>query len=297
MRHTIRQWALEAGASKCGLAAADVVDADAAAIYDRWIERGCHGTMAYCAQYADVRRDPRLLLEGARTVISCAFCYNARQESALISKYALGLDYHWVVKQRLEALGRRIEEAYGGATRAVVDTAPMRERYWAQRAGLGFIGVNNQLIIPGLGSYFFLGELLWTGAVEPDSPCTDTCRQCMACVKACPGGALDGQGGCDASRCLSYLTIEHRGPLPPDARIGACAYGCDICQKVCPHNAAAPVTAIAELQPRPEILALTAQEVMEMTPSHYKKLVAHSAMRRVPLKQLQDRVLRGLGEL
>lgn len=286
MRQAIRQWAIEAGASRCGFAAAREVDARAADIYDRWIAAGRHGSMDYCASYADVRRDPRLLLEGARTVICCAFAYNAPRESALIAKYALGLDYHWVVKQRLMALGRRIEEAWGGATRALVDTAPMRERYWAQQAGLGFIGVNNQLIIPGLGSYFFLGELLWTGSVEPDSPCEGDCGRCMACVRACPAGALDGRGGCDAARCLSYLTIEHRGPLPEGTRMGACAYGCDICQKACPHNAAAPFTAIDELQPRPEVLALTPGELEQMTPSHYKKLVAHSAMRRVPLSQL-----------
>lgn len=286
MRSAIRQWAIEAGASRCGFAAARTVDPAAAEIYERWTARGAHGSMQYCAKYADVRRDPRLLLEGARTVISCAFCYNAPQQSAIIAKYALGLDYHWVVKERLMALGRRIEEAFGGQTRPLVDTAPMRERYWAQQAGLGFIGINNQLIIPGLGSYFFLGELLWTGELEPDAPCTEACKGCMACVKACPGGALDGQGGCDARRCLSYLTIEHRGPLPAEPSLGGKAYGCDACQKVCPHNQGALFTGIPELQPRPEILALTPQDLLEMTPSHYKKLVARSAMRRAPLSQL-----------
>lgn len=287
MRDTIRQWALEVGASKCGFAEAREVDAPAVAVYEDWIARGRHGSMDYCARYADVRRDPRLLLDGARTVICCAFCYNAPRESGLIAKYALGLDYHWVVKQRLMALGRRIEQAYGGTTRALVDTAPMRERYWAQQAGLGFIGINNQLIIPGMGSYFFLGELLWTGSVEPDRPCAESCGGCMACVRACPAGALDGRGGCDAGRCLSYLTIEHRGPLPAGTLIGPCAYGCDICQKACPHNSGAPFTAIPELQPRPEILALTPEEIEQMTPSHYKKLVAQSAMRRVPLARLR----------
>lgn len=290
MKESIRHKAIELGAYRCGFALAQKVSGEAVALYRRWIEDGCHGEMAYCAKYLDERDDPRLLLEGARTVISCAFPYaertdaDGRTDSAslpfgLIASYAHGEDYHYWVKDRLKRLGQWIEENYGGATRACVDTAPIRERYWAREAGIGFIGVNNQLIIPGAGSRFFLGELLWTGSIAPDEPCALTCGGCRACVRACPGSALDCRGGCDARRCVSYLTIEHRGPLPADANLGGMIYGCDACLDACPHNDYKSYKTYKSYE--------ICDELMSMTPSHYRKLVAHSAMRRVPLAQLR----------
>ncbi|MCD8387490.1 MAG: tRNA epoxyqueuosine(34) reductase QueG [Bacteroidales bacterium] len=296
LKKHIRRWALEAGACRCGFAVAEPVDDAHWARHQGWIDAGMHGEMDYCAKYADVRRDPRLLLDGARTVIVCAFNYHTDAKSPLIASYALGQDYHYVLKSRLMALAQRITEEYGGECRAVVDTAPIPERYWAIRSGVGFQGLNGQLIVDGVGSYVFIGILLWTGEVEPDDPNTGHCLGCMACVKACPGQALDGTGRCDARRCASYLTIEYRGDLPDDARLGGMAYGCDRCQTVCPHNAKAPVTTIPEFQPRAEILSLDREAIMEMTPSHYKKLVATSAMRRAPLKQLQRNLGAAQGE-
>lgn len=282
MKQSIRHKAIELGAYRCGFALAQKVSGEAAALYRSWIERGAHGEMAYCARYLDERDDPRLLLDGAQTVISCAFPYSACA-SGPIASYALGEDYHYWVKDRLKRLGQWIEENYCGATRACVDTAPIRERYWAQQGGIGFIGINNQLIIPGAGSRFFLGELLWTGAVEPDEPCREMCAGCRACVRACPGAALDGLGGCDARRCVSYLTIEYRSELPTDANLGGMIYGCDACLNACPHNRASEaesnLSSVAELT---DFAAL-----MDMTPSHYRKLVAHSAMRRVTLAQMR----------
>lgn len=285
--------ALSLQASAVGFALADSVDAESRDIYNGWIAAGRHGTMDYCARYRDVRDNPALLLEGARTVISCAFCYNSGIEpeagSPTIARYALGYDYHYVLKDRLARLGDWITARYGGQTRAVVDTAPMRERYWAVRAGIGFIGLNNQLIVPGAGSYFFLGELLWTGDVPPDEPCTLSCDGCGRCVRSCPGAALDGMGGCDARRCLSYLTIEHK-PVPNETPDGiprhGYVYGCDICQRVCPHNASAPRTTIAEFTPDPQKINLKPDDIRAMTSSGYKRFTAHSAMRRIPLKKL-----------
>lgn len=277
MKESIRHKAIELGAYRCGFALAQKVSGEAAALYRRWIDAGCHGEMAYCAKYLDERDDPRLLLDGACTVISCAFPYAARP-SGPIASYAIGEDYHHWVKDRLKRLGQWAEENYGGATRACVDTAPIRERYWARQAGIGFIGINNQLIVPGAGSRFFLGELLWTRAVDPDEPCGLTCGDCQACVRACPGSALDGRGGCDARRCVSYLTIEHRGALPAGADLGGMLYGCDACIDACPHNNGSEVEdATDEISP----------DLMAMTPSHYRKLVARSAMRRAPLAQLR----------
>ncbi len=290
-REVIRARALELGAFACGFAAVEEVDASARERYDAWIAAGKHGGMQYCEKYREQRLNPEMLLPGARTVICCAFNYYHPAPdlpmAGMIARYAWGKDYHYAVKLRLAKLGEFVTSTFGGECRALVDTAPMRERYWAQKAGIGFVGINNQLIVRGAGSYFFLGELLWTGDIEPDDPSTEACRGCMACVRACPGNALDGKGGCDASRCVSYLTIEHRGDLPENTDLHGNIYGCDVCQSVCPHNAAHPVSLLPEYEPDPAILSLSPQEIAGMTPSHYKRLVAHSAMRRVPLPQLK----------
>lgn len=286
MKEEIRAKALELGAFRCGFTEAMPVGHEARRIYESWINDGKNGEMSYCANYMEQRNDPRLLFVPApKTIIACAFQY-AAGDSPIIASYALCDDYHFTIKNKLRELGNWIVERWGGEARAFTDSAPIRERYWAQRAGIGFVGLNNQLIVPGAGSYFFLGELLWTGEIEPDSPCELSCGDCKACVKACPGRALDGIGGCDARKCVSYLTIEHRGPLPPEANLNGQVYGCDICLKVCPHNKGVAVT-----EPQGEIASLTAEKIIQMSPSHYRKITEHSAMRRAPLKQLQRNIL------
>lgn len=291
-KEVIRGRAMELGAFACGFAAVEDVDAAALEIYDAWIAEGKHGEMQYCEKYREQRLNPEMLLPGARTVICCAFNYHrpAPPDSpvaGMIASYAWGNDYHYAVKHRLTQLGEYITTTFGGECRPLVDTAPIRERYWAQKSGIGFMGINNHLIVRGAGSYFFLGELLWTGRVVPDESDNGSCCGCMGCVRACPGKALDGKGGCDARRCVSYLTIEHRGELPDRCSLKGSIYGCDICQRVCPHNASHPVSLLPEFEPDTAIMSLTPQEIAGMTPSHYKRLVSHSAMRRVPLPQLR----------
>lgn len=301
-KEVIRQRALALGAVACGFAKADVVDAEAIDLYDKWIGAGCNGTMEYCSRYCEQRNDPRTLLEGVNTVISCAFSYY--QDGAdwpmarRIAKYAWGNDYHWVLKKRLGDLAAFIQQEFGGETRVCVDTAPMRERYWAQRSGIGFVGVNNQLIVPRHGSYVVLGEVLWTGEVDADAPCTSSCQGCMACVKACPGRALDGAGRCDARRCISYLTIEHNNrkegfsdiqPLDKYHSKGY-IYGCDVCQSVCPHNRDIPATEIEDFVPNPAIMSLSLHDFMNMTSSHYRKITRCSAMNRITLSHLQSNI-------
>ncbi len=252
--------------------------------YARWVALGKHHTMQYCARYAEVRNDPRLLLDGCRTIISTAWAY-PRVDDSLIASYALVHDYHVVLRQRLEDVAAILVDQWGGSTRVVVDTAPMRERYWATRAGVGYIGVNNMLIVPGVGSYVFLAELLWTGRAEADEPCALDCGSCQACVRSCPGGALAGDGTVDARKCLSCLTIECSDPLPQGMLLPA-MYGCDICQKVCPHNRhAAEQPTIFEHDAA--IDEITPDTVMTMTSSHYRRLVSCSAMRRARLTMLQ----------
>lgn len=169
-REELRALALEAGAVACGFAEADTLPAEATARYDRWIDAGRHAGMAYMERHADLRRDPRTLLEGARTVMVMAFSYAARQRHPLFADYALGTDYHDALRARADSITAAMRSRHGGETRVCVDTAPLRERHWAVRAGLGFTGLNNQLIIPGFGSKIFLTEILWTVGVPPDAP-------------------------------------------------------------------------------------------------------------------------------
>ena len=283
--------ATELGISKVGFARADVVSPEADERYARWIERHCHGEMAYLEKYADVRRDPRLLLDGAQTVIVCAFNYYPSQFQSAgvpqIASYALGRDYHEVVKERLMQLAQYIRDNFGGETRVCVDTAPIRERYWAVEAGVGFMGTNNQLILPGRGSYYFLGEVLTTAVFEADEPCRESCMGCGRCVKMCPARAISPEGYVDASKCLSYLTIEYRGELPDGLDLGNRVYGCDECQRVCPHNRAARPTAISEFAPSPELLSLDAQAIAEMTPQQFSAIFRHSAIKRTRLAGIQ----------
>lgn len=311
-------------AVRVGVATLGPVDDEAEAIYRQWIARGKHGEMNYLANHPDVRHDPRLLLSGARSIIVAAFSYNHplhRSGPLKWAGYATGRDYHETVRRILTEAADRLTTDTGAQCRVTVDTAPLRERYWAIRAGVGFIGVNNQLIVPGHGSRCVLGEIITTLPLTPDRPNTDTCLHCMKCVKACPGQALDGLGGMDARRCLSYLTIEKRIPpstvssgaptspgpdtstvtptspghdtstvTMPDgspARLGGCVYGCDVCQDVCPHNQGVPPTAIGDFAPRPEILALTRDDILAMTQPDFSRIFSHSAIKRTKLSGLQ----------
>lgn len=259
------------------------VDAEAARHYDDWIARQCHGEMRYLENYRDLRLDPRTLLPEARTLICVAFPYFTSEAFHLpISLYARGKDYHEVVRECLLQVAQQLP----GPTRVCVDTAPLRERYWAVRAGIGFIGRNNQLIIPGRGSYFFLGFILWSGEMDrPDpAPQPGQCGTCRRCIDACPGHCIRADGSAiDARRCLSYLTIEYRGelqgPIPT-------LYGCDVCQRVCPHNADATPTSIVDFHPDSAFAGMTEANVAALTPGEFRRLFAHSAIRRTRLAGL-----------
>lgn len=251
--------------------------------------------MEYLNRYHDVRRSPGLLLPGARSIIAAAFPYYTDEPVSLpIALYARGRDYHLVVRERLTDVAAMLP----GASRVCVDTAPLRERYWAARLGLGFIGRNNQLIIPGRGSYFFLGFIITEAEIPASSslqaPPADGCGDCRRCVDSCPGRCLSADGrALDARTCLSYLTIEHRGPLP--GRIPV-LYGCDVCQRVCPHNAEPRVTSIADFHPSPELASLTARQVADMTPEQFSAFFRHSAIKRTKISGLQRNLSALFGE-
>ncbi len=286
-KEDIRRIVLDAGACRVGFAAAGPVGDSTRRRYDSWIAGGRHAGMAYLGRYGDVRSDPRLLLDGAATVISCAFDYRPSRRHPLFADYSLGEDYHDVLRSRLTAAAEVICSRYGGLTRICVDTAPIRERYWAARAGVGVIGLNGLIIVDGIGSKVFLAEILWTGEVGPDpSRLADICMNCGACVRACPGRALGGDMTLDARSCNSYLTIEHRGDLPAGLSLDGRIYGCDICQDVCPHNRAAGSTAIAEFAPSDALMALDIDALRGLDAGAYRSLFRHSAVRRAKLPQL-----------
>lgn len=291
----VKKLVLEAGAVATGIAKARPVDQEAEDLYQSWINAGRHGEMEYMERYAEVRHDPRLLLDGAESIIVAAFNYYtpANHGGAVAggsgplkwARYALGRDYHEEIRERLSAVAGEITALTGAQCRVTVDTAPLRERYWAVEAGLGFIGVNNQLIIPGTGSWVLLGEIITTLPLEADEPCRLSCDGCMRCVKACPGRALDGHGGMDAGRCMSYLTIEYRGEGPIGC--GDRIYGCDICQEVCPHNSCASPSEISAFAPRESILSLTRDDILTMEQGEFSRIFTHSAIKRTKLAGLR----------
>lgn len=289
----------EVGAVASGIAVAGrVADSDFGRFED-WLARGCHGDMRYMENYRDLRRDPRGLLPGARSVITAAFSYyhsdSTEGNLERIAAYAHGDDYHEVVRERLGRVAGRISEMYGGATRACVDTAPLLERYWAVRAGVGFIGHNGMLIVPGAGSYVFIGTILATVPFTPDRPSESSCIGCGRCLAECPAKALSARG-VDASRCLSYLTIEHRGEFPEGTELHGRLYGCDICQRVCPHNSGLTDTAIDRFYPRAPLRDLTPEKIVTMTQEEFSDMMRLSAIKRTRLAGLRRNAIKLLEE-
>lgn len=254
--------------------------------------------MSYLENHAALRNDPKLLLDNTATVISLAANYYPTEKQPAsapqFSYYAYGKDYHEVVRSMLRKVADFIKsEAGGGEFRVCVDTAPIRERYWAQCAGIGFIGRNNQLIIPGKGSYFFLGEILTTLPFPPDEPLEMDCGDCHRCIDSCPTHALPGNyKALDARCCISCLTIESRSPLPDFVaeKLGNRVYGCDTCQQVCPHNKNATPTAIAEFSPSEKLLSLTKESLMEMDEEEFRAIFRHSAVKRAKFTGLHRNI-------
>jgi epoxyqueuosine reductase len=258
----VKAKALELGFDLCGVAAADAYPE--LAFFDEWLARGYAGEMDYLARSAERRRDVRHVLPSARSVIVTATAYNTDRPYstaiddpgvARISRYAWGDDYHDVVKRRLDALidWMRSVEVEPFDARAYVDTGPVQERVFAQYAGLGWIGKNTCLISFKRGSWLFLSVILCSLALDADQRVTDHCGTCTRCLEACPTGAIVEPWAIDSRRCLSYLTIELRGPIPEEfhGAMGSHVYGCDICQDVCPWNRDPLVSADAAWQPRP----------------------------------------------
>lgn len=302
----IKAEALRLGFSACGVADADVVDADTRRIYEQYIAEGRMADMNYLANYPDLRFDPTQLLPGCRTIICVALSYYPQRplpdDTYQIAYYAYGRDYHEVMRQKLAQFINSLATSAGITDvsthfRPCTDTAPMLERYWAVRSGIGFIGRNHTLIIPRLGSYFFLGEVLTTikQTFSSGTPLLGegrqgrepSCASCHRCMGVCPTGALRHDGTFDARRCLSYLTIEHRGPFTPEQADMVSSqptpyyiYGCDRCQQCCPHNHWTVPTTEPLLQPNSLLYSMTPARWQQLTREQYQQLFSHSAVKR-----------------
>lgn len=290
-RSEVKSFARSLGFESVGFARIEPVAKESIDNFRQWIACRRNGDMAYLERYEEIREDPALLLADARTMIVVTLNYYPHRLQSpnhpQFAYYAYGNDYHDVMRRRLLSLGDYIRQKYGGNCRPCVDTAPICERYWAVKAGLGFIGKNSQLIIPGKGSYFFLGEIITTVDFYPDQPCTLSCGDCNECVKACPGAAIRGNCQIDARKCLSYLTIEHRGVFPSETHLGNHVYGCDECQKACPLNKFAQPTEIAEFAPSEKFLNLDRNAILTMTPERFSDIFRHSAVKRTKLEGLR----------
>ena len=297
----IKQKARELGFDACGVAPA--ADHPELRFFDEWLERGYAGEMAYLRRSAASRADVRRVLPSARTVIVTATLYNtdrpystesADPGRAHIARYAWGDDYHEVIAGRLHALiaWMRDQSAEPFEARGYVDTGPVQERVYAQHAGIGWIGKNTCVIHPALGSWLFLAEIICSLPFETDAPALDQCGSCTLCLEACPTQALVAPGVLDATRCVSYLTIELRGTIPGALRsgVGSHVYGCDICQEVCPWNAAPPKSTDPAWQPRPVWDRTSLAALAHTSDDELREAMRRSPMRRTKVSGLRRNI-------
>jgi epoxyqueuosine reductase len=285
----VKRLALELGFTRVGIARAEPLTEDAARL-QAWLDAGHHGSMAFMQDNVEVRSDPNHsgMLPSACSVIVLATAY-ARTPGldgpvpGRMARYAQGRDYHGVLYDRTRALRRYLQKA-GAQVRACVDTLPALERAWAARAGVGFVGKNACIIVPGLGSHVLLSLLVTSAALEPDEPLRERCGECTLCLDACPTRAFVGPRQLDARRCISYLTIEHEGPIDEGlrAQMGPWLFGCDVCQDVCPYNRRGQLQEVVAdpFAPRARLAGLGAEDFLQMDEACFDRYSRASAMRR-----------------
>ncbi|HXB11406.1 MAG TPA: tRNA epoxyqueuosine(34) reductase QueG [Bacteroidia bacterium] len=289
----IKEEAKRLGFDHCGISKAEFLE-DEAPRFEKWLQQNMHGQMHYMANNIDKRLDPRLLVDGAKSVISLMQNYYPEKEqnenTPKISKYAYGKDYHFVVKDKLKellaVLNTRIGEIHG---RAFVDSAPVLERAWAAKSGLGWIGKNTQLIRPQRGSFFFLAELIVDIELAPDGPIKDYCGTCTRCMDACPTQAIVGPNIVDGSKCISYFTIELKEAIPANmkGKFDDRMFGCDICQDVCPWNRFSQSHHEAGLNAKPELLNMSTKDWEEITEETFAKTFKDSPLERPGYKGIK----------
>lgn len=294
----IKQAASELGFEYCGIARAVPLDDDARRL-EQWLNKGLHGSMQYMENYFDLRIDPTRLVPGAKSVITLLQNYfpSEKQEAGIprIAKYAFGKDYHEVIREKLNLLLQKARLAIGDINgRGFVDSAPVLERTWAERSGLGWVGKNGNLINKQAGSFYFIATLITDLELIYDDPfAKDFCGTCTRCIDACPTGAIQPGKVVDGSRCISYFTIELKDELIPDTMKGQFdnwAFGCDTCQDVCPWNRFSKPTTETAFTPIPEILNLSTAEWQAMTEEKFRKIFKDSPLRRTKFKRIQRNI-------
>ena len=288
----IKSEALRLGFDICGIAKAEVVPDETIQLYNQWIVQEYHGTMQYLQRNCEKRFDPTRLVEGCKSIVVVALNYYPSHPIKGMASYAIGNDYHKIVKDKLYTLLNNINAVHPIKGRAFCDSAPVLERHWAVQAGIGWVGHNRQLTIPHKGSYFFLGELLIDAELEYDTPFTaNHCGNCRKCIDNCPTGALSNDGF-DARKCLSYLTIEYRGELTENIgkKMGNNFYGCDCCLKACPHNRFSTPNSTTEFKPSDELQQMNINKWKKLTKEQYNTLFAKSAVERCGYEQLMRNI-------
>lgn len=294
--HLVKATAKRLGFDFCGIAKADFL-AEEAPKLEEWLRRDYQGRMGYLANHFDKRLDPRKLVEGAKTVVSLVYNYYPESvfpegtEDIKLAKYAYGKDYHDVIQEKLREFLTCLRDEIGDFHgRSFVDSAPILERQWAQRAGLGWIGKNSLLLNRSMGSFFFLAELVIDLELTPDLPLSkDYCGTCTACIDACPTEAIVAPGVVDGSRCISYLTIELKDAIPSSfaGKMDNWVFGCDVCQDVCPWNRFSRPHQEPSFSPSSDLEDLLAQNWKELTEETFKRVFSGSAVTRTKFKGIK----------
>ncbi len=294
----IKAEAFKLGFDFCGISKAGFLDAEAKRL-DQWLSANYHGEMSWMANHFDKRLDPTLLVPGAKSVISVMLNYYPEKsrpegkDDLKIAKYAYGEDYHKVVKDKLKQLFILINENIGQVDgRIFVDSAPVMDKVWAQKSGLGWIGKNSNLINKSSGSFFFIGEIICDLALSADGPIKDYCGTCTACIDACPTDAITEPHVVDGSKCISYYTIELKNALPTEAigKMDNWIFGCDICQDVCPWNRFSKPHHTASFIPNEQVLELKNSDWEEMTEEVFNEIFKLSAIKRTKFNGLKRNI-------
>lgn len=297
-KHTalIKEEAQRLGFLSCGISKATFLEEEAPRL-EKWLNNQMHGQMTYMENHFDKRLDPRLLVDGAKSVISLLLNYYPAElqnpESYKISKYAYGTDYHFVIKDKLKELLHTIQTEIGEVHgRAFVDSAPVMDKAWAAMSGLGWIGKHSNLLTQKVGSFYFIAELIVDLELDYDTPTTDHCGTCTACIDACPTEAIVAPYVVDGSKCISYFTIELKENIPVEmkGRFDDWMFGCDVCQDVCPWNRFSKPHNEPLFQPHPDLLSFTKKDWEEITEDVFKKVFKNSAVKRTKFVGLKRNV-------
>ena len=292
----IKTEAKRLGFLSCGISKAEFLESEAPRL-EKWLNQNMHGEMGYMENHFDKRLDPTKLVEGSKSVISLLLNYfpseAQNEDSYKLSKYAFGTDYHFVIKDKLKSLLQFIQDEIGEVYgRAFVDSAPVLDKVWAAKSGLGWIGKHSNLLTQQVGSFYFIAELIVDLELEYDTPITDHCGTCTACIDACPTQAIVEPYLVDGSKCISYLTIELKDNIPSEfkGQMDDWMFGCDVCQDVCPWNRFSKPHNEPLFIPKPELLSMSKKDWHEITNETFNKVFKNSAVKRTKFSGLKRNI-------